>query len=97
MKNKKKIMIGIGVIGLFLVCGIGITYSLWSKTFTQTNENIIASDCFSISFKEMKDTSIYLENAFPMTDKEGSRLRPYQFKVKNNCDSNARYNKFRCK
>ena len=91
MKHKNKMIVGISVVALFLVVAIGVTYSLWSKTFTQSGENRLVSDCFSLTFEEVKGTSIQLENAFPMTDKEGSRLKPYQFKVKNNCDAYAKY------
>ena len=91
MNHRKKIIIGISVIALFLVVGIGVTYSLWSKTFQQSGENKLASDCFHVTFEEVQDTSIHLENTFPMTDQEGSRLKPYRFKVKNNCDAFVKY------
>ena len=91
MNHRKKVIIGISVIALFLVVGIGVTYSLWSKTFRQSGENKLASDCFHVTFEEVQDTSIHLENTFPMTDQEGSRLKPYRFKVKNNCDAFVKY------
>ena len=90
-KNKIIILVGISVVLLFLVVGIGVTYSLWNKSFQQSEENKIVSDCFRVTFEEVQDTSIHLEDAFPMPDREGSRLKPYQFKVKNNCDAFVKY------
>ncbi len=91
MKNKKKIMIGIGVIALFIVCGIGITYSLWSKTFIQTNENTLVSDCFQIVFEEVSGSGIQLENTFPIKDQEGKKLKPYEFSIQNKCNVPVEY------
>ena len=50
--------------------GIGTTYSLWSKTFSQSGENKLVSDCFHITFQEVSGSSITLENAYPIYDEE---------------------------
>ena len=70
MKQRNKWLIGIGVFIVFVVSGIGITYSLWSKTFSQSGENKLVSDCFHITFQEVSGSSITLENAYPIYDEE---------------------------
>ena len=91
MKNKKKIIIGISVISLFLVVAVGITYSLWTKTFSQSGENKLASDCFHIVFDEVKGSGINLENAYPIYDLEGKKLTPYEFTLTNTCQVPVEY------
>jgi len=90
MKKKQKILIVIGIIvGILSVTGV--SFALWSKTFFQTGDNTIASDCFQIVFLEDSGTGINLENSFPMFDSEGKRLTPYTFSITNTCDSAVEY------
>lgn len=91
MKKNKTIIIGISITALFLVIFVGVTYSLWSKTLEQSGNNRINSTCFNITFEEVRDSKINLENTFPMTDRDGEKLKPYHFKIKNNCDAYAKY------
>ena len=57
----------------------------------QTGENSIASSCFDITFEEEENTNIQLQNAFPLTDADGSLLKPYKFKIKNKCKAYVKY------
>jgi hypothetical protein len=91
MKQRNKWLIGIGVFIVFVVSGIGITYSLWSKTFSQTGENKLVSDCFHITFQEVSGSSITLENAYPIVDEEGKKLTPYEFSITNQCSVPVEY------
>jgi len=91
MKQRNKWLIGIGVFIVFVVSGIGITYSLWSKTFSQTGENKLVSDCFHITFQEVSGSSITLENAYPIYDIEGKKLTPYEFSITNQCSVPVEY------
>ena len=86
--EKKKILITLGcVIGLLLV--IGISYAYWSLTFTQTENNVVMTDCFEIEFIE--GNAINLSKAYPVNDSEGMKNVPYTFTIKNICDSSAKY------
>lgn len=85
---KKKYKIGIIVIVSFFVLSIifGVSFAMWTKSASQTGENTLASlDCFDI---EMQETSneIVQENAFPITDEEGLKTKPYTFKLTNKCE-----------
>ena len=91
MKQRNKWLIGIGVFIVFVVSGIGITYSLWSKTFSQSGENKLVSDCFHITFQEVSGSSITLENAYPIVDEEGKKLTPYEFSITNQCSVPVEY------
>ena len=91
MKQRNKWLIGIGVFIVFVVSGIGITYSLWSKTFSQSGENKLVSDCFHITFQEVSGSSITLENAYPIYDEEGKKLTPYEFSITNQCSVPVEY------
>ena len=91
MKNKKNMIIGISIIALFLVVAIGATYSLWSKTFTQSGETKLASDCFHIVFQEVENSGINLGNTYPILDEEGKRLKPYEFSITNTCHIPVEY------
>jgi len=87
MKNKYKIaliVIGILILGTSY---IGLTYSLWIKTFESTETNTIRSGCFTIQFTE-KTHSISLKNTYPVTDATAlEKVKPYQIEIKNTCDT----------
>jgi len=88
MKKKKKYVIGISVIAVFLVV-IGISYAYWSLTLSQTDKNNLATSCFNIEFSGVND--INLQNAYPITDSEGETLTPYTFTITNKCNNYASY------
>ena len=85
--KKKKVLIITSIVLILSV--IGISYALWTLNLFQTSENGIASTCFNISFTE-KD-NISLQKSYPLYDKDGKKLTPYEFTVTNNCDSSASY------
>ncbi len=87
MKKKKVLIIMISIALILSV--IGISYAVWTLNLTQTSENDIASTCFNISFTE-KD-NISLQKSYPLYDKDGKKLTPYEFTITNNCDSSASY------
>ena len=87
MKKKKVLIIVISIVLILSV--IGISYAVWTLNLTQTSENNIASTCFNISFTE-KD-NISLQKSYPLYDKDGKKLTPYEFTITNNCDSSASY------
>ena len=87
MKKKKVLIIIISIVLILSV--IGISYAVWTLNLTQTSENDIASACFNISFTE-KD-NISLQKSYPLYDKDGKKLTPYEFTITNNCDSSTSY------
>ena len=87
MKKQKVLIIMISIVLILSV--IGISYAVWTLNLTQTSENDIASTCFNISFTE-KD-NISLQKSYPLYDKDGKKLTPYEFTITNNCDSSASY------
>ena len=88
--KKKKVLIIIIISLLLILSIVGISYALWTLNLTQTGENDIATTCFNISFTE-KD-NISLQKSYPLHDKDGKKLTPYEFTITNNCDSYASYN-----
>ena len=90
MEKKKRNILVIIVLLIGVVVIIGVSYALWSLNLTQTGKNDIASTCFNISFTE-KD-NISLQKSYPLYDKDGKKLTPYEFTITNNCDSYASFN-----
>ena len=76
------------LIGFFLI--IGGSYALWVVRLSQETANVIATDCFNVSFKEENET-IKLENTYPIYDEDGKKLTPYTFTITNHCEAYASY------
>ncbi len=79
----------VGIVSLICVI-TGVSFAAWILNFQQTNSNIVATDCFSITFKEDTE-AIQLLKAYPITDEEGKTLTPYTFTITNQCSSYASY------
>ena len=90
MKKRTKYLIIVGVL-LTIALMTGVSYALWNKTFTQTGNNKVLSDCFQMSFTEDTNSFVNLENTYPIRDEDGSKLKPYTFTVENKCGSNVEY------
>lgn len=88
MRSNKKIYIGI-IVAVLLVVISSFSYALWKASLSQTDENTLVSDCFSLSFSEM--SNINIQNTYPMYDEEGKKMTPYTFTLKNNCSSLASF------
>ena len=88
---QKKSKISIFIIGLVIVLtSIGLSYAYWRFTFISDNANKGTSGCFNIELAEEKD-EINLTNAYPITDAEGLKLKPYSFTLRNSCSIFAHY------
>ncbi len=85
MKNQKII---IPVVGVLLLVGsvLGISYAYWKYSSIQNILNVIGSECLSLELIEESE-SITLEKAYPLSKEEGLNLKPYQFTVKNTCNT----------
>ena len=88
MKNKKKVLIIVGIL-LFIGLCLGISYAYYIATTSQQGENVVRTDCFKITYSDQDVIS--LNNSFPMRDSDGEQLTPYQFTVKNVCENSQYY------
>ena len=84
-KKWSKILLIFGV----LIGVVGVSYALWRASFSSTNDNSLTATCFNVSFTDQNNISI--EKAYPLLDKDGKKLTPYEFTITNNCDSYAKY------
>ena len=89
-EKEKKVWLLTGILFLLIMI-VGISYALWQKVFVQENDNVIISDCFEVSFESEEESAIYLNKAYPMKESEGSKLKPYVFRLKNVCSSASQY------
>jgi|GEM_PF-1019319 len=89
MNKKRNITLSVCAIALSICICLGITYALWTQTFTQTNSNKLASGCFEIVFSD--GDAINLSNAYPITDTDASNLPSYDVTIKNTCTVGAKY------
>ena len=89
MMRKKIILISMLSL-LLILLGIGVSYSMWIMTVSQTSENIAYSKCFDLSISN-QENDIKLENAYPISNDRGKSLTPFTFKVTNTCDITAQY------
>lgn len=87
MKEKKVWLLTVSILVVAMISGV--SYALWVKTFLQSGENVVTSDCFDVTFQE--SNTIQLLNSFPMYDEEGKKLTPYQISVKNKCNQDVNY------
>ncbi len=93
MKERKRKITVITVIGIMLFsCVATLSYALWERLFTQSDENKITTlDCFDITY-ENESAATTLNGAVPIKEEEGLKLEPYKITIKNTCDTNAKYN-----
>ena len=89
--NKKSMLI---VVGVLLVVSLitGISYAYWMMSHTQSNNNVVNSECFATTFTEVEDSAINIKNSYPMTNEAGMKTKPYEFTVTNTCDTYASFN-----
>ena len=87
----KKSVIFISIsLGLIILLGIGVSYSLWNVSVSQDTTNVAESKCFDLSISN-QENSINLENAYPISNDKGKELTPFTFTVTNTCDITAQY------
>ena len=89
MKKKSKFSLIIICLIIILV-SIGLSYAYWRFTFISDKTNKGTSGCFNIELTDQKD-EINLTNAYPITDAEGLKLKPYSFTLRNSCSIFAHY------
>ena len=89
MSKKNKTIISITAIVLTIVTCLGITYALWTTSYTQSTTNNLVAGCFSINFSDTDAISI--ANAYPITDDESKTKPSYDVTINNTCSVNAKY------
>ena len=89
MKNKKLWLVGtLSIFGLVLI--IGTSYAYWRFSKISDGSNAALSGCFSVSLSN-EANAISLENAYPISDEDGKKLKPYSFTITNTCSIFAKY------
>ncbi|HJJ17160.1 MAG TPA: hypothetical protein OIM63_03640 [Bacilli bacterium] len=87
--SNKKIVIITSIV-MLLVLIAGVSYAIWSRSFTQTGTNLSKYDCFDIVYAENVN-EVSLSNGYPITDEEGLKAESYDLTIKNTCKILANY------
>lgn len=75
---------------IIILVSIGLSYAYWRFIYIADKANTATSGCFNIELTDQKD-EINLTNAYPITDAEGLKLKPFSFTLKNTCSFFAHY------
>lgn len=95
-ENNRKSEIILSLIGIFILilAVVGISYAVWSRTFEGTKENSLKTGNLSFSYSEVNNSYILLENALPISDKQGKELNGdrnvFDFNISASYDSSTR-------
>ena len=84
--TKKEVIIFL--VSLLIILLASFSYAFFISSDLR-DEDIVTTECFKTTFVDEND--INLENAYPMSDAEGSRLTPYTFTIKNLCNKAGEY------
>lgn len=92
MKEKiKKILLKketIIVLLLLVITVISLSYAYFVSV-DETGRNIAKTDCFKLTLSDSNDINI--ERAYPLSESEGSSLTPYEFTIRNTCNTTEDY------
>ena len=83
MKDKKKILMVLGVVSIVLIT-IGIGYAFFSYSKNGSTENTISSDSITFLYDEVdqQGNGITLTNALPISDTEGKgQIQDFDFRI----------------
>ena len=84
-KNVAKLLLIVGIL-----CSIlGVSYALFIKNLSGSNNNSLTATCFNVTFTDQNN--IGLTSTYPLLDKDGKKLTPYEFTITNNCDTYVKY------
>lgn len=74
--NGKKSEVFLSLIGVFILilAVVGISYAVWTKSFRGTKENSLKTGYVSFTYSEADNSYISIENAIPISDKQGKEL-----------------------
>ena len=68
----------------------GVSYAYWRFAKMQEKTNTATSGCFDVELTNQAN-EINLTNAYPITDEQGLKLKPFSFTIHNNCSIFAHY------
>lgn len=89
MDNKRTIILLILSILIVVAATVGVTFAYLSVSAVQTNPNTISTTCYDMTFT---DSNVINITGYPMSSASAfTKLTPYQFSLKNNCESNSEY------
>ena len=88
-ERKKYIIISVVIILISVVALIGTSYALLTMTIEGDKKITLTAGILKVDFED--GNYINLENAAPMTDREGQKLTPYTFTITNTGNINAYY------
>ena len=104
-QKKQKVLKLCGLVGLFLLV-FGVSFALFRVTLNGTKKNRLTTGRLSLELLDKNDNPIYeeatdgtvqtgtaidLTNAVPISDEEGMKTEPFEFKIKNNGTIPAHY------
>ena len=95
MNNEKEIKKSNLKVRIYIVVFVSIlllaltSYGYFYVSKNQSDRNRLTGGCFNTSFTD--GDSISVENAIPMTEKEGQQTSPYHFTLTNSCDARVKY------
>lgn len=77
----------ISTIAIVVIAATSVTYAYLSYNATQTDENIVTTSCFDISYSDYDSISLNSNGnyAYPMSEDSANRLTPYSFTITNTC------------
>ena len=87
---KKNVVFLSVCLGIILLLGIGVSYSLWNISISQDSTSVVTTKCFNVEITSQKN-NISLENAYPISNENGKKLTPFSFTITNTCDIFASY------
>ena len=86
--KKAKIIVLVFMVVLIVTAIIGFSYSFFINT-DEIRDNVATTACFKLTLSDKN--SINLDKVYPISDNEGKELIPYEFTIKNVCNSAANY------
>ncbi|OLA93099.1 MAG: hypothetical protein BHW63_02915 [Mycoplasma sp. CAG:611_25_7] len=87
--SNKKIVIVTSIV-MLLVLIAGVSYAIWSRSFTQTGINTNDYSCFDIKYSE-NTSGLTLSKKYPIIDEEGLNQESYDVTIQNVCNIGASY------
>lgn len=89
-KVKKTILIRVIAVLMAGIVTLGVSYSVFTKTKTTTNQYVISVGNFSFDIGS-EANPISLTATYPMTDTSGKKTTPYTFTIKNSSNVKVNY------
>jgi len=73
--NVKETVVSILIVLILLIVVAGVSYAVWSRSFTGVKENSLKTGYVSFTYTESETSVISIENAIPMSDEDGKKQK----------------------